>query len=244
VADKLLQAFAAARPHAASVAEATLEVTLLRAAKLLQRCDGTGGQTLLTPLAKRRGVPLKIRLPALNVLGCCRYLTKDHTGAAKAFAAAIELDAQDPLLHQNMALLCELRAEIRKRPEEDMRLAQLAWNHYLDLLNDRLPAPPGQALYWEDVKFECLCRLARRSAEAAQPTTAADYLEQAHALRPNDLDIAEKLFHVYNELQRFDEAKEMLLCLNALREQTLEAEIIDLDENHEAPSDAAASKDA
>lgn len=230
VADRLLSSLAAARPRSPSVTQAVREITLLRGLKALERCDAAPGTELLAPLAKRHDVPPPLRLALLNVLGCCCYLAQDFSRAAKAFAAALELDARDARLHQNLALVCEMQARIKRRDDRYADLAKLEWDRYLELLSERIPAPPGQPAYWEELKFECLGRLAQRSTDSRQPAAAVEYLEQAQALRPDDADTVEKLFHVYNELQRFSEAKEMLLRLHSLREVAAGVEIIESDE--------------
>ncbi len=226
-AERLLQSLAAVRPQQRAVAGAVLEVTILRAMKFLQRCNGPAGRDLLAPLAKRQDLPAERRTGILNVFGCCCFLAQEYGKAARAFAAAVELDPNDPRLNQNLALASEQAAEVHQRASRYTELAQLEWSRYLDLMAERIPAPPGRPDYWDDVKFACLRRLTQLRLDAGQREAAADYLKQAHAVRPRDEETIEKLFHILNELQQFAEAKEMLLLLHSLREEASVVETLD-----------------
>ena len=61
----------------------------------------------------------------------------------------------------------------------------------LDLIDRRLPTPPGDPSYLESLAFEALTRLATCYSDKERWSSALVYLERAHALRPDDADTVE-----------------------------------------------------
>jgi Flp pilus assembly protein TadD len=217
----LLRTLSEARPQSAAVRDAYIEAVLVKAKDLIDRCHWTEAELLLRPLARERGIGRLQQTALFNLLGCCACLTQDFAGAARHFAAAIKLAGTDPRLHQNMALTYELSGEWAD--------ADTHWNRFFDLLNDRLPVPPRQRNYVEQLAYESLGRLAGRYSEKEKWTSALGYVQRAARMRPDDPDTLERLFHLYNHAKRPQEARRSLEQLRRLRPNDPQLELYELD---------------
>jgi hypothetical protein len=54
-------------------------------------------------------------------------------------------------------------------------------------------------------------------------------LQRAHRIRPADYETLERLFHLYNQLRRFDEARRVLRRLREVRPNDPQAELFELE---------------
>jgi tetratricopeptide (TPR) repeat protein len=176
---------------------------------------------LLRPLTREKSGTRATQVGLLNLLGCCACMTQDFDSAIKHFASAIKLSPNDARLHQNLALTYELKGEL---PQADPY-----WNRYFDLLDDRVPAPPDIPRYTEHLAYESLGRLAVRYGEKEKWTSALSYVQRAAHLRPNDPDTLERLFHLYNQAKRPQDARRTLEALRRLRPGEPQYELYELD---------------
>jgi tetratricopeptide (TPR) repeat protein len=217
----LLQTLAEARPRSAAAREAYVEAVLVKAKELVDRCAWAEAELLLRPLCREKAISRNNQVALLNLLGCCACLTQDFDGAVKHFSAALKLSAQDARLHQNLALTYELKG--------DLAGADPYWNRYFDLLDERLPVPPDRPRYRELLVFESLSRLAVRYGEKEKWSSALGYVQRAQALRPNDPEVLERLFHLYNQAKRPQDARRTLEQLRRLRPSEPQYELLELD---------------
>src|SRR5262249_33432266 len=134
---------------------------------------------------------------------------QDFNQGVRHFTAALKLSALDARLHQNLALAYEWL--------DNLAEADPHWNRYFELIDRRLPCPPGRTDYVNDLAFEGLSRLATRYADKERWPTAIVYLERARQLRPDNADLLERLFQLYIHAQRQAEARQVLIELRKLR---------------------------
>ncbi len=217
----LLKALTAARPRSAAAREAYLEAVLVKARERIDRCAWTDAELLLRPLASEKCASKSTQLALLNLLGCCACMTQDFDSGIKHFSAAIKLAPNDPRLHQNLALTYELKGEL---PQSDPY-----WNRFFDLLDDRVPVPDESPRYREHLAFEGLGRLAGRYSEKEKWTSALNYVQRASNLRPNDPDTLERLFHLYVQAKRPQDARRVLESLRRLQPNRPQYELYELD---------------
>jgi tetratricopeptide (TPR) repeat protein len=217
----LLKTLTEARPRSAAIREAYLEAALVKAKVLIDRCAWTDAELLLLPLAREKNDNRATKLVLLNLLGCCACMTQDFDSAITHFLAAIKLAPNDPRLHQNLALTYELKGEL---PQGDPY-----WNRFFDLLDERVPVPPDIPHYLGHLAYESLGRLAARYSEKEKWASALNYVQRAAHLRPNDPDTLERLFQLYNQAKRPQDARRTLDKLRQLRPGEPQYEMYELD---------------
>jgi Flp pilus assembly protein TadD len=217
LASALLQNWTAARTGAQ---EARFAALLVKGKRLLERCDWHGAEQLLSPLKETEASPEMQRL-LLNFLGCCCCLSQDFERGLWHFQAALRLDKNDPCVQQNLALVHEW---LGKHAE-----AQPSWNSYFENLPRRASAPSLPVDYRDRLAFEGFSRLATLYADKEQWPAALEFAQRAHNLRPNDADTLEKLFHLYTQAGRTDEARRVLRKLRQARPGDAEVELFEID---------------
>jgi tetratricopeptide (TPR) repeat protein len=217
----LLKTLTEARPRSGPVREAYLEAVLVKAKDLVDRCAWTEAELLLRPLSREKSAGRPTQIALLNLLGCCACMTQDFDSAIKHFSAAIKLAPNDCRLHQNLALTYELKGEL---PQADPY-----WNRYFDLLDEDIPSPPDMPGYINHLTYESLGRLATRYSEKEKWSSALSYVQRARDLRPNDPDTLERLFHLYNQAKRPQDARRTLESLRRLRPGEPQYELYELD---------------
>jgi tetratricopeptide (TPR) repeat protein len=206
---ELLQVLAVAHPTSMQAQEAYIEAVLLKARHLVDRCEWTQAEQLLKPFVREHGVGKANQVALLNLLGCCACLNQDSETASEFFRDAIKLAPSDPRLQQNLALALE--------SENRLFDAEPHWNRYFDLLDRRLPSPPGIPNYPEQAAYVGLSRLAGKFAEKEKWPNAIQYQLRAMRLRPKDADMLERLFHLYAQAKRPDDARKTLRQLQELK---------------------------
>ncbi len=217
----LLRTLSEARPRSVPVREAFIESILVKAKELVDRCDWTEAELLLRPTARERSSNRNTQVGLLNLLGCCACLTQDFESAVKHFSAALKLAANDARLHQNLALTYELKG--------DLTQAEPHWNRFFDLLDERVPVPADRPHYRDALAFESLGRLAGRYTEKEKWSSALSYVQRAAHMRPGDPDVLERLFHLYNQAKRPQDARRTLDQLRRLRPSEPQYELYELD---------------
>src|SRR5262249_16163268 len=184
----LLRSLAGAHPHSPALQEAYLEAALAQARDLLDRYRWGEAERLLSQLARDKTALLAAARPTqaafYNLLGCDACMNQDLEGGVRYFNLALKLAGSDARIYQNQALAYEMQGELTQ--------AEPHWNRYFDLLDNRLPAPPGQPYYVEQLTYEGLSRLAGKNSEKERWTSALTYAQRAHRLRPEDADTLER----------------------------------------------------
>jgi Flp pilus assembly protein TadD len=224
----ILRTLAAARPHSGPIQEAHLEAVLIQANEHVDRCQWTAAEQLLLPLARRpvdapsdnRATARSLQTTLLNLLGCCECMLQEFNRASNYFTMALKLAGNDPWVHQNAALTYELAGRLD--------LADTHWNRYFDLLDRRVPVP-SIPKYLEALAYEGLNRLADNYSRKEQWQSALNYLQRAHRLRPQDAETLERLFHLYTQLRRPEDARRALRRLREMRPQDPQFELYELD---------------
>src|SRR5262249_39280718 len=107
--------------------------------------------------------------------------------------------------------------------------AEQHWDRFFDLLDTRLPGPPGQPDYAEALAFESLIRLATNCVEKEKWQAALGFVQRAQKLRPRDPEVLERLFNRYNQPRRKDEARRMLKTLRDIRPGEPQYDLFELD---------------
>jgi tetratricopeptide (TPR) repeat protein len=222
----LLRALAAARPTSAAAQEAYAAGVLVQAKKYAERCQWDPAERLLMPLAQSftsansGNVPKHLQVATYNLLGCCDCMLQEFDRGINYFSWALKLAANDPWLHQNLALAYELKGQLDQ--------ADSHWNRYFDLLDRRVPTP-AVPNYRETLAYEGLNRLADSFSKKERWNTALTYLQRACRLRPQDSDALERLFHMYNQVKRPEDARKTLKRLRELRPNDPQLELYELD---------------
>jgi tetratricopeptide (TPR) repeat protein len=221
VVHKLLRALSNARMTSVPVREAYYESALVKAKDLMDHCAFTEAILLLRPLASEKRTNRQNQAALLNLLGCCACLTQDMESGITHFNAALKLANNDPRIFQNLALAHELNGEL---PEADPH-----WNRYFDLLDDRVPTPADLPNYSSLLAYEGLNRLAGKYCEKEKWSSAVGYVQRACALRPNDPDTLERLFHLFANAKRYKDARRTLDQLRSLRPNDPQLDLYELD---------------
>ncbi len=216
----LLRLLTQARPTSAAVQEAYLESLLVKGKSLLDRYDWIAADKLLAPFERARWSSRPMLAALLNLRGCCACLAQDFEGGIGHFTAAVQQANNDPRLQQNVAVAHEWAGKLAQ--------ADPHWNRFLDLLDRRLPTPPGWPDYVQRLAYETLGRLATCYADKERWSNALAYLERANRLRPREADVLERLFHLYVQLHRPDDARRVLRQLREARPNEPQNELYEL----------------
>src|SRR5262249_26038683 len=111
----------------------------------------------------------------------------------------------------------------------DLGRADPHWNRYFDLLDAKTPGPLDVPDYPEALAYQSLRRLADRYREKEKWTQALAYLQRARALRPEEPEILEQLFHLFNQAKKPQDARKTLERLRELRPQDPQLDLYELD---------------
>jgi Flp pilus assembly protein TadD len=217
----LLRVLSEARPRSAPVREAYVESALVKAKDSLDRCQWTEVELLLKPMSRERGFSKPNQIALLNLLGCCVCQTQDYESAAAYFQQALKLAGHDARLHQNLALTYELQGSLGE--------ADPHWNRFFDLLGDQVPIPPEMPKYIDQLAHECMNRLATKYAEKEKWNSAISYLQKATQMKGADPEAMERLFHLYQQAKRPNDARRTLDQMRKLRPGEPQYELYELD---------------
>jgi Flp pilus assembly protein TadD len=217
----LLKALSEARPRSVAVKEAYIEAVLVKGRMLIDRCQWTEAEILLRPFARDRSYGKNSQVALLTLMGTCAAMTQDFDGALTQFNAALKLAPNDARLHQNMALVYELQG--------DLGQADPHWNRFFDLMDPRSPSPTDIPKYPDKLVFEALHRLANRYGEKEKWSSAVSYVQRAAQMRPDDPESLERLFHLYNNAKRPQDARRTLDTLRRLKPGEPQYELYELD---------------
>ncbi len=244
---RLLAKLVSARPNSESAFRAYIGAALVQAKILVDRCQWSDAEILLSPLKRRlEGSQVKIdpfyRIAILNMLGVCAAMAQDFERGLTHFRAAAEAFQRDfstpgpaskteryvnaqgiylgAWLEQNLALANESLNRLD--------IAEQHWNRYFDYLEHYVPRslPPD---YLPNLGFEGASRLADQFSRKEKWGSAAHFLQRAHRIRPTDYETLERLFHMYTQLKRTDEARKVLRRLREVRPNDPQGELFELE---------------
>ncbi len=244
---RLLAKLVSARPASESAFRAYIGAALVQAKMLVDRCQWSDAELLLSPLKRRLDASqVKIdpfyRIAILNMLGVAAAMAQDFERGLTHFRAAAEAFQRDfstpgpankseryvnkqgiylgAWLEQNLALANESVGR--------MDVAETHWNRYFDYLEHYVPRslPPD---YLPNLGFEGASRLADQFSRKEKWGSAAHFLQRAHRIRPTDYETLERLFHMYTQLKRTDEARKVLRRLREVRPNDPQGELFELE---------------
>jgi Flp pilus assembly protein TadD len=204
-----------------AVQDAGFEAVLVKGKLLLDRCDWTAATQVLLPLVREEHSTRQVQAALYNLLGCCACLAQDSEAGLTHFRTALKLAGLDPRIQQNLAVALEWLGQLAQ--------AEPHWNRYFELLDHAAPAPSGQPDYSERLAYEALSRLATLHAEKGEWSSALTFGQRAQRLRPDDPEAAERLFHLYNQAGRPEEARRALSVLRQARPSDPQCDLYELD---------------
>jgi tetratricopeptide (TPR) repeat protein len=238
----LLYKLVALRPHSDPAFKAYVGAALVQAKQLMDRFHWEEASSLLVPLLRRldnaavRVDPMH-RVVLCCMLGTCACMMQEFERGVGYFRHAQDALQQGGMatnpraqhvqgvpqaawLEQNLALAHEWQGRLD--------VAEQHWNRYFDLLeqNFKRSMPPE---YLATLAFEGCSRLAELYQRKERVASAVAFLQRAHRVRPADYEVLERLFHLFNQLRRFDEARRVLRRLREVRPNDPQAELFELE---------------
>jgi tetratricopeptide (TPR) repeat protein len=246
VAYPLLAQLVAQRPHSAVAHAAYFGAALAQGKHLMDRFQWEEAYSLLAALARKvetagSTIDTMSMICLNNMLGVCSCLLQDFERAAWHVRAAqdifhsevqaaagkgnprhlngrgVYLGAQ---IEQNLALVHEWHGRLDR--------AEQHWNRYFDYLEHYFPSS-RPADYLPRLAFEGLSRLADVLTRKEKWNSALAFLQRAHRVRPTDSDTLERLFHLYTQLKKTDDARRTLKRLREIRPNDPQVELFELD---------------
>ena len=244
---RLLAKLVSARPASEAAFRVYIGAALVQAKMLMDRCQWGDAEILLAPL-KRRLEASQVKVDPfylvaiLNMLGVCATMSQDFERGLNHFRASAEAFQREfsspgpasktdrylnpqgvylgAWLEQNLALANEWLNR--------MDIAEQHWNRYFDYLEHYIPRslPPD---YLPHLGFEGASRLADLFSRKEKWGSAAHFLQRAHRIRPTDYETLERLFHMYTQLKRTDDARKILRRLREVRPNDPQAELFELE---------------
>lgn len=212
----LLCLLAAARPTSRATKDAQTIGMIRLGKQRFDRGDWLGAEKWLSPLAKARPTAA-----VRNLLGMVACLTQDYASGILHLQEALRLAGDDPRIHQNLALAFTWQGEHIE--------ADLCWGRFLGTMAKNLPRPPGFIDYHDQLRFQVLKYLGNEHYERERWTEALSYIEEAHRLQPENVDLADRLFLLQIQAGRRDEARKTLEILRQLRPKHPTYELYELD---------------
>ncbi len=227
----MLRALAVARPKSTLVQRTHLELVMIQVHRLVQKCEWVEAATLLKPLSRmveldpniKQSVSDELRAAFLTLEGVCAAMLQNYDTAIRSFSRGLQLLGNNHWLHQNLAICYEMMKRMDK--------AELHWNRYFDLLDYRVPVPPNASPeeYLDDLAYAGLARLADIYYRDEKWDNAVGYLQRAVRLRPRDLDTLERLFHLYVQVRRMEDARRLLRKMRDISPDDPQLELYELD---------------
>jgi Flp pilus assembly protein TadD/TolA-binding protein len=227
-AQRLWEVLATACPDRPAVRTARLEAALYRGSDWVARGYGAQALNILLPLysvlSESSDSPGSLspnqRAAYWTCLGLSAVLTQDWSLAAQAFQAALRESNHDPWLHQNLALVLEIRQDLEK--------ARSHWEQYLSSLASSLPVPEAPD-YRRALEVAVRRHVAEMCLTSQRGDLALSHLQRARALEPHNTDILERLFQVARQQQQIPLAQQALVDLRSLRPTDPLVQVYDLE---------------
>ena len=244
---RLLSKLVSARPQSEPAFRAYIGAALVQAKSLIDRCQWSDAELLLSPLKRRLessrlGIDSFYLVVVFNMLGVAASMSQEYDRGLTQFRAAAEAFQRDfstpgpasradryvnsqgvylgAWLEQNLALANEMLGRLTN--------AEGHWNRYLDYLEHYFPRslPPD---YLPNLAFEAASRLADLFSRKETWGSAAHFMQRAHRIRPADYETLERLFHMYTQLKRTDDARKILRRLREARPNDPQGELFELE---------------
>jgi len=219
-ASQLLGRLAAARLDSAAPRAAYFETQLIAARRLLDRGEWAAAERHLAGQAGHSQALWPIQAAYFNLRGCAACLSQDFEAGITHFQAALRLASVDHNIHQNLALAHEWLGQLDR--------AEMHWHRYFDLLERQL-AQADQRDQALRLACEGYLRLAGIHSEKERWPQALRYLESAQRLQPDNTEMLERLFHMYQQVRRPDQARRVLQQLQRRRPGEPQYELYELD---------------
>jgi len=105
----------------------------------------------------------------------------------------------------------------------------LCWGRYLGMMDKRLPRPPGYFDYHDHLRFQVLRYLGNQQYDREKWPEALAYLEEAHNLRQDLPELAERVFLLQVQVGKRAEARRTLNVLHQLRPKHGPYQLYELD---------------
>lgn len=223
----LLQTLAAARPDSSRVQQTHLEMVLVQARQQADRCQWSEAEQLLLPLAHSvelgalagKSLDPAQRLAFLNLQGVCACMLQDFERAVQCFTLASQLEGNQAWISQNLALTQEWMGRLDQ--------AELHWNRYFDLLERGMTGTAAGTL--EMLTYAGLVRLVDLFSRQERWSSALACMQRAIRWRPRDVEALERLFHLYVQVRRPEEARRTLRKLRELQPAEPQFDLYELD---------------
>jgi tetratricopeptide (TPR) repeat protein len=245
IAYPLLSRLLAARPNSAEVFRVFFGAVLVQAKQFMDKNQWEDAKILLAPLRRRidqhrSSLDPFLLLSLYQMLGICSAMLQDFSQAIVWFNLALEIGKKESasptedaarwmsprgvpmvaLLEQNLALVNEW---LDRSPQ-----AEPYWKRYAELLEKNFTrSVPAQFL--PSLTFESTSRQVDLAQKQERWNDAIELLRRAHELRPTDYDTLEKLFNLYTQLRRPEEARKILRRLREVRPDDPQVELFELD---------------
>ena len=245
IAYPLLSRMLAARPQSGGVFRAFFGAVLVQAKQFMDKNQWEDAKILLAPLRRRidqhrTALDPFLLIALYQMLGVCSAMLQDFSQAVVWFNLALEIGRKEAadqthdvarwtsprgvpmvaLLEQNLALVNEW---LDRMPQ-----AEPYWKRYAELLQANFTrSVPAQLL--PALTFESTSRQVDLAQKQERWNDAIELLRRAHQLRPTDYDTLEKLFNLYTQLRRPDEARKILRRLREVRPDDPQVELFELD---------------
>jgi tetratricopeptide (TPR) repeat protein len=247
VAYPLLSRLVASRPASTRAFQEFFAAVLVQAKAFLDRNQWEEAKILLAPVRRRieqhrNELDPMLLIALYQMLGVCSSMLQDFDQAVTWFRLTHEICSQQPgskqgpeqdtryfspqgvpqlaFVEQNLALVHEWLG----KPQQ----SEAHWKRYVDLVEANIPnSRPSD--YLSILAFECVHRLADQAQKQERWQDALDHLQRAHRLRPTDYDTLEKLFNLYSQQRRPDEARKILRRMREVRPNDPQVELFELD---------------
>ena len=247
VAYPVLSRLVASRPSSSRAFGEFFAAVLVQAKQFLDKNQWEEAKILLAPIRRRieqyrTSLDPMLLIALYQMLGVSAAMLQDFDQAALWFRLALEICTQQPgavpgsqaeerffsahgvsqiaAIEQNLALVHEWL----ERPGE----AAQHWLRYLDALEKNF-ANSKPSDYLQRLAFECVHRMAEQAQKAEQWSDALERFQRAHRYRPTDYDTLEKLFNLYSQLRRPEEARKVLRRMREVRPNDPHVELFELD---------------
>jgi tetratricopeptide (TPR) repeat protein len=247
VAYPLLSRLVAGRPTSTRAFREFFGAVLVQAKQFLDRNQWEEAKILLAPVRRRidqhrANLDPMLLIALYQMLGVCSAMLQDFDQAVAWFRLAHEICSQQPgarpgpdqeprffspqgvpqlaLIEQNLALVHDWLNKSQQ--------AEAHWKRYIELLEANV-ANSRPSDHLAILAFESVHRLADNVQKQERWQEALDLLQRAHRLRPTDYDTLEKLFNLFSQQRRPDEARKILRRMREVRPNDPQVELFELD---------------
>lgn len=243
----LLSRLVSARPNSVRAFQEFFAAVLVQAKQFLDRNQWEEAKILLAPVRRRidqhrNSVDPFSLIAIYQMLGVSSAMLQDFDQAIAWFRLALDICSQQPgskpgpgfdnryasasgvpqlaAIEQNLALVHDWV----QKPAQ----AAAHWEKYIELLEaNQANSRPSDHL--AILAFEAVHRLADAAQKQERWQNAIEYLQRAHRLRPTDYDTLEKLFNLYTQQHRAEEARRILRRMREVRPNDPHVELFELD---------------